>query len=1053
MSDLDSEESDITRFASEADKIGLTEDARTKYILGRVERQQRAQDRELRKQEEERALELRKQEDDRALELRKQEDDRALELRKREDDRALEFKKEESRIRSEEADRLHAQGLEIAQLTDGRSKTSTGSESKTNRPRNYPKLPMFKESEDSIDSFLCRFETHAEAMHWPKVDYVAILSSLLSGQALEVYATLSQAGTVSYDEFKECLLTKFQLDADGFRHKFRSVRPEKSETCMSFSIRMSHFFGRWLEMSKVTNREELEDLVLREQFLASVSKDLAVFIRERAHTSLNEMVESADNYRKAHPEKLIARKDDKAGMSQNVDTPAAMASFDNQRSRGGQRRYNQRGLHSRGGTGRGHYNPQNPYSDQASTNDRGPRTTDNATSGNYTYRGRYTRRPQNHRGTNNDTANYKCRQCLEWGHIARDCTGPPKKPQMFCGPTPTAAATKNIPRVENRRVDYIDGDIEITKGKVNNIDVSVVHDSGAVTVGVRRTLIRPDQIVPGQKQTTSFGGNIECYDLAVVPIETEQYSGKVCACLIDDPVCDLLVGRLKRVTPEPKTGLFVGDVHDYAQPPAAAATTRAQAKKDGAKTKPLAKQKLSDQELNVDSKRLRELQQADPNLTDLLSKVESGNYKKNKKDDATFNFRDGVLYRYKPTARDGIQSQIVVPASLVPRVLFTAHDTLLAGHCGVNRTTTRVNNRFFWPGMTKDIMRYCQSCDICQKTADQSRTKPIPLDFMPRIDQPFKRVAIDLVGPLNPSSDEKHTHLLTIIDVATRYPEAIPLKKIDSATVAEALFAVFARMGFPEEIQSDNGSQFTSEMFKEYLQLLGINHVRSSAYHAQSNGVVERFHGTIKPMIRKVIEKQPKQWHRYLPALLFAVRELPNASTTFSPFELMFGRSPRGPIDLLANTWMGGKDAEEAKTVYQYVTDLKNHIYDACQTAHDEVDEARKTQKFYHDKKALGRKFKVGDQVLLLLATTANKLTMQLKGPYEIVEVCKNDYKIDIQGSVRLYHANMLKKYYQRPVNRTLTALAQEPKQQAKKREQNRTKQKLERSDGDTSTD
>ena len=192
-------------------------------------------------------------------------------------------------------------------------------------------------------------------------------------------------------------------------------------------------------------------------------------------------------------------------------------------------------------------------------------------------------------------------------------------------------------------------------------------------------------------------------------------------------------------------------------------------------------------------------------------------------------------------------------------------------------------------------------------------------------------------------------------------------------------------------------------------------------------------------MIRKVIEKQPKQWHRYLPALLFAVRELPNASTTFSPFELMFGRSPRGPIDLLANTWMGGKDAEEAKTVYQYVTDLKNHIYDACQTAHDEVDEARKTQKFYHDKKALGRKFKVGDQVLLLLATTANKLTMQWKGPYEIVEVCKNDYKIDIQGSVRLYHANMLKKYYQRPVNRTLTALAQEPKQQAKKGEQNRS--------------
>lgn len=81
--------------------------------------------------------------------------------------------------------------------------------------------------------------------------------------------------------------------------------------------------------------------------------------------------------------------------------------------------------------------------------------------------------------------------------------------------------------------------------------------------------------------------------------------------------------------------------------------------------------------------------------------------------------------------------------------------------------------------MTSDIARYCRSCDVCQKTQAKGKVKDIPIDTMPRIDIPFKRVAIDLVGPISPPSDEKHTHILTIIDIATRYPEAIPLKKTD----------------------------------------------------------------------------------------------------------------------------------------------------------------------------------------------------------------------------------------------------------------------------------
>lgn len=160
--------------------------------------------------------------------------------------------------------------------------------------------------------------------------------------------------------------------------------------------------------------------------------------------------------------------------------------------------------------------------------------------------------------------------------------------------------------------------------------------------------------------------------------------------------------------------------------------------------------------------------------------------------------------------------------------------------------------------MSKDVRIHCEPCDLCQKSIPKGKVPPVPLDFMPRIDEPFKRVAIDLVGPISPPSDEKHQYILTLVDVATRYPEAIPLKKIDSVSIAEELFKVFSRMGIPQEILSDQGSQFTSQLMGEVFRLLGVKGITTSPYHAQANGVCERFRGTLKPILKKVIQKEPK---------------------------------------------------------------------------------------------------------------------------------------------------------------------------------------------------
>ena len=128
------------------------------------------------------------------------------------------------------------------------------------------------------------------------------------------------------------------------------------------------------------------------------------------------------------------------------------------------------------------------------------------------------------------------------------------------------------------------------------------------------------------------------------------------------------------------------------------------------------------------------------------------------------------------------------------------------------------------------------------------------------------------------------------MDVATRFPEAVPLKCVDKPAIAEALLSVVSRVGCPTEILSDRATQFTSDLIKELFRLLSVDHLTAFAYHAQTNGLVERFNGTLKTMLRKMASEKSKDLDRYVSALRFAYREMPNESTGFLPFELFCGR-------------------------------------------------------------------------------------------------------------------------------------------------------------------
>ena len=165
-------------------------------------------------------------------------------------------------------------------------------------------------------------------------------------------------------------------------------------------------------------------------------------------------------------------------------------------------------------------------------------------------------------------------------------------------------------------------------------------------------------------------------------------------------------------------------------------------------------------------------------------------------------------------------------------------------------------------------------------------------------------------------------------------------------------------------------------------------------------------------MLQKMAAERPSDWDRYIPALLFSYREVAQASLGFSPFELVYGRSVRGPMSVLRDIWADEDINEQTKTTYQYVLELRERLESTCKLAHDELRKAQENQHKWFNKKTRAKHLKEGDQVLLLLPTKLNKLEMQWQGPFDIIKkVRENDYVINLDGQHKMFHANMLRKY------------------------------------------
>ncbi|XP_066958571.1 uncharacterized protein [Macrobrachium rosenbergii] len=313
-------------------------------------------------------------------------------------------------------------------------------------------------------------------------------------------------------------------------------------------------------------------------------------------------------------------------------------------------------------------------------------------------------------------------------------------------------------------------------------------------------------------------------------------------------------------------------------------------------------------------------QRADPSLAVCWKKVSDINDLS--KTPCFYQDKDFLFRLFRPSKSPSThtwldQHQLVVPSVFRKSLLDLAHST--ESHLGIHKTFDRLAENFFWPGMKKDVK------DFVQITGKPNESiPPAPLQPIPVPKNPFDKVIIDCVGPL-PKTRRGNEYLLTVLCPTTRYPLAIPIKNIHAKTIIGQLLKVFTTFGFPKELQCDQGTNFTSNLFRQAMAECSIRNVYATTYNPQTNGALERVHQTVKSLLRKYISETSKTWDEELDLLMYILRSVPNDSTGISPFELMFGRKPRTTLSMVKEDIIN-KKIETVSSVSSYLSDLKEKL-------------------------------------------------------------------------------------------------------------------------------
>lgn len=370
----------------------------------------------------------------------------------------------------------------------------------------------------------------------------------------------------------------------------------------------------------------------------------------------------------------------------------------------------------------------------------------------------------------------------------------------------------------------------------------------------------------------------------------------------------------------------------------------------------------------------------------------------------------GVLCRSWEDEKKPVRWQIVVPQTLREDILKQLHVHPTGGHLGISRTLGKLRDRYYWPGHSRDVEVFINSCKECHSRKGSKARAPMQLTTS---GFPFQRIAIDLLGPL-PRTKRSNAYVAVVTDYFTKWVEAYPLPNIEAETVVNVLMNEFvARYGVPYELHSDQGRQFEAKLIQDLTEKLGIKKTRTTPYHPQSDGLVERFNRTLCSMLSLYVNDHHSDWDDHIPLLMMAYRSSKHESTKYSPYFALFGREVTLPIDA-----MHGR-LELESDLNEFVRARLGIINETHQFIREHQKRAQHRQKDYYDKRSSEGSYEEGDQVWLWSPVVRRgrsaKLHRPWEGPYLVIKKLSDvTYRIQSCRNPRkrlVVHFNRLKKY------------------------------------------
>ncbi|RWS20997.1 integrase core domain protein-like protein, partial [Leptotrombidium deliense] len=365
----------------------------------------------------------------------------------------------------------------------------------------------------------------------------------------------------------------------------------------------------------------------------------------------------------------------------------------------------------------------------------------------------------------------------------------------------------------------------------------------------------------------------------------------------------------------------------------------------------------------------------------------------NRRHKAKYTVEDGILYR-RQTGDQYTDVSMVIPKSEVRKVLQESHESAESGHRGMKATFRRLQGKYWWPKMFKDIVSFVGSCKTCALTKARNHKQFGTPMLIPTYGK-FETIHMDIAGPLTPGPSGKRFFIIAV-DRKTKYVEVSAIHEQTSKNVIKFFMKyICLRHGTPRAVITDNGKQFLAADFEKLLAERNVQHYTTTPYHPEANGAAERTIRTIKETLTAICGSKKSHWERSLPFAAFAINTAVHESTGKSPFETVYDRRALIPTDLR----LGRRDLKELSKVGDFKDAVVNEHLSAETQVCDKLGLTQERQLRTLKKRNVPLLLSIGQYVMLNIPHKNHKigsLDFRYHGPYRVLgKVNDNAYELE----------------------------------------------------------